>query len=167
MPKAAFIIFALLLAGLAGVSARPAAAFPAAAASAVHMPQPPSTVVQVHSRRYYRSGGRHLYYPYYGSYGRHHRWNGWQGPYSGWRRPYYPCADWSFNCGAYHGYPYYYGDYWWPGFETGIVLSRRPYRSASRHVAWCEGRYRSYNRRNNTWVSYSGKVRQCISPYRR
>ena len=32
------------------------------------------------------------------------------------------------------------------------------------HVEWCLRRYRSYNPRDNTWVSYSGKVRQCISP---
>jgi len=34
-----------------------------------------------------------------------------------------------------------------------------------RHVEWCFNHYRSYNPRNNTWVSYSGEVRQCISPY--
>jgi hypothetical protein len=33
-------------------------------------------------------------------------------------------------------------------------------------VAWCLNRYRSYNPRTNTWVSYSGRVRQCHSPYR-
>jgi hypothetical protein len=32
-------------------------------------------------------------------------------------------------------------------------------------VRWCEDRYRSYNVRTNTWVAYSGAVRQCISPY--
>jgi len=33
------------------------------------------------------------------------------------------------------------------------------------HVQWCMDRYRSYNLRTNTWVSYSGRVRQCISPF--
>jgi hypothetical protein len=33
------------------------------------------------------------------------------------------------------------------------------------HVQWCLDRYRSYDPRTNTWVSYSGRVRQCISPY--
>ena len=32
------------------------------------------------------------------------------------------------------------------------------------HVEWCQKRYRSYNPRDNTWVTYSGKVRECISP---
>jgi len=34
-----------------------------------------------------------------------------------------------------------------------------------RHVEWCMDRYRSYNPRTNTWVSYSGDIRQCVSPY--
>lgn len=33
------------------------------------------------------------------------------------------------------------------------------------HVEWCLNRYRSYNPRNNTWVSYSGRVNECISPF--
>ncbi len=33
------------------------------------------------------------------------------------------------------------------------------------HIEWCLKRYRSYNPRNNTWVSYSGRVRECISPF--
>ena len=33
------------------------------------------------------------------------------------------------------------------------------------HVRWCMERYRSYNARYNTWVSYDGDVRQCVSPY--
>jgi hypothetical protein len=32
------------------------------------------------------------------------------------------------------------------------------------HVEWCQKRYRSYNPRDNTWISYRGKVRECISP---
>ena len=37
--------------------------------------------------------------------------------------------------------------------------------SGSSHVEWCLDRYRSYNPRTNTWVSYSGEVRECNSPY--
>jgi hypothetical protein len=33
------------------------------------------------------------------------------------------------------------------------------------HIEWCLNRYRSYNPRNNTWVSYSGRMRKCISPF--
>ena len=40
---------------------------------------------------------------------------------------------------------------------------RRGY--SSRHVRWCYNRYRSYQERSNTWVSNSGRVRQCRSPY--
>ncbi len=33
------------------------------------------------------------------------------------------------------------------------------------HIRWCDNRYRSYNPHDNSWVTYSGKVKQCISPY--
>ena len=50
--------------------------------------------------------------------------------------------------GGYYNQPYYYG------------------RSLSNaHIEWCLNRYRSYNIYNNTWVSYSGQVHQCHSPY--
>jgi hypothetical protein len=39
-------------------------------------------------------------------------------------------------------------------------------RSGSAHVEWCLNRYRSYNPADNTWVSYSGEVHYCRSPYR-
>lgn len=34
-----------------------------------------------------------------------------------------------------------------------------------RHINWCYRRYRSYQERSNSWVSNSGRVRQCRSPY--
>ena len=34
-----------------------------------------------------------------------------------------------------------------------------------RHFRYCEYKYRSYNRRNNTWVDYRGRVRRCWSPH--
>ena len=57
--------------------------------------------------------------------------------------------------GGYGGYNYYddgYDDY------DGGGLS-------SRHVRYCLNKYKSYRPRNNTWVSYSGKVKKCYSPY--
>ncbi len=33
------------------------------------------------------------------------------------------------------------------------------------HVNWCYDRYRSYRERDNTYQPYSGRRRQCISPY--
>jgi hypothetical protein len=38
-------------------------------------------------------------------------------------------------------------------------------RYGNAHVQWCLDRYRSYNVRRNTWISYSGDVRRCRSPY--
>ena len=40
------------------------------------------------------------------------------------------------------------------------------HRSGNAHVEWCFDHYpNSYNPNNNTWVSYSGDVRSCRSPY--
>jgi hypothetical protein len=33
------------------------------------------------------------------------------------------------------------------------------------HVEWCASRYRSYQPENNTYRSYTGRQRPCISPY--
>lgn len=68
---------------------------------------------------------------------------------------------------------YYYSSPWWslPLIGGAIILGSQDYNSGynggygNAHVRWCESQYRSYNVRSNTWVSYSGQVRQCISPY--
>lgn len=77
---------------------------------------------------------------------------------------------------------YYYETPWWtlPLVIGGTIGSNRFYDGdddyyydnddyddggwTDSHVEWCLGRYRSYNPRKNTWVSYGGKVNQCISP---
>ncbi|MBZ9756304.1 BA14K family protein [Mesorhizobium sp. ESP6-5] len=33
------------------------------------------------------------------------------------------------------------------------------------HVSWCANRYRSYNPDDNSYMSYSGQQRPCVSPY--
>lgn len=71
---------------------------------------------------------------------------------------------------------WYYNDQWWlgPAIIGGAIIGSqlgdddddydgRNY--SSRHVDWCSDRYKSYNPRNNTWLSYSGRYRQCNSPY--
>jgi hypothetical protein len=60
--------------------------------------------------------------------------------------------------GGFGGYDYdddYYDDY--DDYDGGGL--------SSRHIRYCLNKYRSYNPRNNTWVSYSGRVKQCYSPY--
>lgn len=65
----------------------------------------------------------------------------------------------------YNGY--YYATPWWlftaPLVIGGTYATRRNW--GDRHIQWCLDRYRSYNPRYNTWVSRSGEVRQCYSPY--
>jgi hypothetical protein len=76
------------------------------------------------------------------------------------------CRYRSNRCRYYRG-GYYYANPWWtlPLIGGSIILRSQQQGLSSRHVAWCENRYRSYNRYNNTWVAYSGAVRQCNSPY--
>jgi hypothetical protein len=57
---------------------------------------------------------------------------------------------------------YFYDDWWY----TEPWWTYDPYTTAEdEHVRWCRARYRSYVVRNNTYVTFSGKRRQCISPY--
>ncbi len=73
---------------------------------------------------------------------------------------------------------YYYETPWWTiplivggGFGADRYVDDYDfednvyYGGGSAHVRWCLNRYKSYNPRTNTWVAYSGRVRQCISPY--
>jgi hypothetical protein len=65
----------------------------------------------------------------------------------------------AYAANRYYGDDYYddgyygYDDY---GFDGGL---------SSRHVRYCLNKYKSYKPRNNTWVSYSGQVKKCYSPY--
>ena len=63
--------------------------------------------------------------------------------------------------GAYAANRYYgdgyYDDYYYDDYDGGGL--------SSRHVRYCLNKYKSYNPRTNLWVSYSGRVKQCRSPY--
>lgn len=76
------------------------------------------------------------------------------------------CRSRSSHCRHYHN-GYWYATPWWtlPLIGGSIILNSQRHHTGSSHVAWCEDHYRSYNRRSNTWVAYSGAVRQCVSPY--
>jgi BA14K-like protein len=94
-------------------------------------------------RGYY---GRDRHYAYRRHYGHHHNYGGF-----------------------YLGYPLFFGggfgDYYGDGYYgNGNYYGNYNY-SGSAHVEWCLNRYRSYRPRTNTWTSYSGRVRRCISPY--
>ena len=80
----------------------------------------------------------------------------------------------------YRGY-YYQTPRWTLPFSVGEAIgSKRPHEGDedyyddedndhggwnASHIEWCLKRYRSYNPRNNTWVSYSGRVRECVGPF--
>ncbi len=64
----------------------------------------------------------------------------------------------AYAANRYYGDDYYGDDYVDYDDYDGGGLS-------SRHVRYCLNKYQSYNPRNNTWVAYSGRVRQCRSPY--
>src|SRR5262245_23324479 len=56
---------------------------------------------------------------------------------------------------------WWYDEPWWT-YDTAYV-DGGGYGDA--HVQWCINHYRSYNPANNTFVSYGGDVRECVSPY--
>jgi len=150
MLKHTFVALAAMGAGLAGLSSG-AAAFPVQTAPAVEHGN--STLLTDVRSKYSRNR----------VYNRH---------YDGMR-----CGSWNNRCRYHHG-GYYYENQWWlfPAVGAGIALGAAAAAAndgyygggggyGSRHVRWCYDHYRSYNPRNNTWVSYSGRVNQCISPY--
>lgn len=86
------------------------------------------------------------------------------------------CSERFGSCRHFHN-GYYYETPWWtlPLIVGGAIAADRAYDDddydgggggyGSRHVEWCLDHYRSYNPRTNTWVSYSGNVNECNSPY--
>jgi len=137
----------LSLAGTAAAIAPAGAAMPAAPLAARDMA---AKATPVHGTIYWRYGR-----PY---------WNG----YPGYRRP-------------RPGYQYY-GGFWFPPPAFGIIIVPQPryrtyryrdpapglqptYQLTEQHYRWCERRYRSYRRWDNTFQPYHGPRKQCVSPY--
>lgn len=159
------IIAVAALGSLLGFSSTDAIAFT--------LPSPPALqtnasplLIDVRSRggRHYNGGGN--YNRYHGGYRRH---------------GYGYCNSWNNRCGYNNHYNNWYGNPGWVlggiGLGFGLGYGAGYYNNGyygdryyggygNRHVAWCLNRYRSYNPRTNTWVSYSGRVYQCRSPYR-
>ena len=81
------------------------------------------------------------------------------------------CSRRNDNCRHFRN-GYYYETPWWTlPLIIGGSIAANNYDDdddggyGGGHVEWCFDRYRSYNPRTNTWVSYSGQVNQCNSPY--
>ena len=80
------------------------------------------------------------------------------------------CSRRNDRCRHYHR-GHYYETPWWtlPLIIGGSIAANNYYDDdgdyGNQHVEWCLDRYRSYDPRTNTWVSYSGNVNQCNSPY--
>lgn len=149
MLKYSLIALAAVGAGLIGFSASEASAFPVKS-PAIQTESTSSLLVEVKKHKNRSSKN----------------WTYWSPKHHGRR-----CRTRSGNCRHYHR-GYYYANPWWllPMVGVGITLGNSGgYYDAygSNHVEWCRNRYRSYNARTNTWLSYSGQVRQCVSPYRR
>ena len=85
------------------------------------------------------------------------------------------CSRRDDRCRHYHRGHYYETPWWTLPLIIGGSIAANNYDDdnyddndggyGSRHVEWCLDRYKSYNPRRNTWVSYSGNVNQCNSPY--
>lgn len=152
------IVALAALAGLAGSWAPGASAFPTNDSPALGTGASPSLMIEVESR-YERDA---LVTERSGSVAYDRAYHGAR------------CDSWSDNCRYRHG-SYYYETPWWvtPVVGAGIAIGAASAAVtgypeigySTRHVRWCGDRYRSYNARTNTWVSNSGRVRQCESPY--
>ena len=67
-----------------------------------------------------------------------------------------------------HGRFVHFHDGWWydtPWWTVGLAAYPAYAGYGDAHTQWCLARYRSYNPANNTFVSYSGEIRECVSPY--
>jgi hypothetical protein len=68
------------------------------------------------------------------------------------------------------GYGYYNG-FWFPpaafivGAIVGGAFANSQGYSSSAHIAWCETRYQSYHRWDNTYQPFNGPRQVCVSPY--
>ncbi|MBC8037833.1 MAG: BA14K family protein [Rhizobiales bacterium] len=61
---------------------------------------------------------------------------------------------------------YYYSSPWWTlTVPLSVYDDDDDYEWGDDHVQWCSERYRSYNLDDNTWVAFSGQVRECESPF--
>ena len=158
MLKHSLMTLAAIGAGLVGLSATQASAFTATPQASLSSASP-SLLLEV------RDGGRY---------------SGNQGRNSNGDRTYNRnmhgdrCSSRSNNCRYQRG-NYWYASPWWalPVVGAGLVIGatgaydgrNNGYGHGNRHVGWCANRYKSYNPRSNTWMSYNGRVRQCVSPY--
>ena len=166
MLKSSLVACAVLILSLIGFSGSGASAYPVMSPPALSGALASPLMLQVR----HGGGGHGGYYrgPRYRGYNGYHGYNGYIGNryyprrFYGYNNYYRPrCYGWDgYNCLPYGGI---YAPFW--GLGTGVVITTGRARYGSRHVQWCLNRYRSYQPRSNTWVAYSGRVRQCISPY--
>jgi len=165
MFKARFVMVMALAIGLVGFFAPGAFAFPGQINPGVQTEVAAQPIINVRVSGG-RGGGGHYHGGHYNRpvyrHGYHPRYR--PGYYNGYRGP--RCGSWSNSCRFYYN-GWYYNSPWWtvPVIGAGVVALTNGNGSGKRHKAWCEGRYKSYNPRNNTYVSSSGKVKQCNSPY--
>ena len=167
MLKKSLVLLAALAMGSLGITGVEASALPILIKPVVAADAPSANIVDVryggggyHGGGRYHGGGhynrpvyRHGYHPNY----RPGYYNGYRGP---------TCRNWSNSCRFYYN-GWYYNSPWWtvPVIGAGVVALTNGNGSGKSHKAWCSGRYKSYNPKTNTYVSSSGKLKQCNSPY--
>jgi hypothetical protein len=145
MSKSMYVLAAAATLGLSALAGSAAAsAAPASAGAGVASENP--NLVQIDSRWHRDRHGRRC----------SHRSGGCRHFYRGF---YYESPWWTLPLvlGGIGANRYHDDDFAYEEFDRASM--------GSDHIEWCRDRYRSYNVRTNTWVSYSGRVRECISPF--
>ncbi len=65
------------------------------------------------------------------------------------------------------GYRRHSNGFWYPlaAFGALAAIANSGHSHSSRHVRWCDNRYRSYRISDDTFQPYNGPRRRCNSPY--
>lgn len=136
-----FVCCAVLTASVSLGEVTTAAAAPIPSQPAVEIDNQVTTVDHRRHHRFYKRNG-HYYYNGHRGY-RH-------------KRP---------------GYRYHNG-YWFPALAFTLFLApqirqERAIQLTEAHYRWCDDRYRSYRRWDNSFQPYHGPRKPCVSPYMR
>lgn len=82
------------------------------------------------------------------------------------RPPYYlPELGW-YTPPDFHDRSLYFGYHFREPGKPLVAPTRRLMRLTAAHVEWCRATYVSYRPQDNSFVAYSGRRKQCRSPYR-
>ena len=93
----------------------------------------------------------------------HYAWN--PGRYDSWEG-YGPYKHKHYGGQRWHDLNYNGCAPWWQPEAYGTTKARRAFKQAADnpHVVWCFNRYRSYDPSTDSYTTYDGRQKRCVSP---